>query len=111
MCIRDRVQTVQQTPLGRFMNVQTCPQCGGTGKIIQTPCEDCKGKGVKHVQRKIKVKIPAGIDVGQVITLQGEGEAGKNGGPNGDVQVVVNVRPHRLFDRDGADLYLSLIHI
>lgn len=103
-----QVQTVQQTPLGRFMNVQTCPQCGGTGKIIQTPCEDCKGKGVKHVQRKIKVKIPAGIDVGQVITLQGEGEAGKNGGPNGDVQVVVNVRPHRLFDRDGADLYLDL---
>ena len=90
------------------MNVTTCPVCGGTGKVIKDPCPDCGGKGVQYKKRKIKVNIPAGIDDGQIITMSGEGEAGTQGGPPGDINVVVSVRPHEIFERNGPDLYMKM---
>ena len=99
-----QVQQVQQTAFGRFANVTTCPECGGKGKIVTEPCDACRGRGRVHKQRKINVTIPAGIDDGQYIVLRGEGEAGENGGPNGDVYVVVSIRRHKKFIRQGADL-------
>ena len=103
-----QVQTVQRTPLGQMMNVTTCPVCGGTGKIIKDPCPDCGGKGVQYKKRKIKVNIPAGIDDGQIITISGEGEAGTQGGPPGDINVVVSVRRDDVFERSGPDLSMQL---
>ena len=103
-----QVQSVQQSPFGRFVNVTACPDCGGTGKIIKEPCDSCKGKGTVYKQRNINIKIPAGIDTGQSVSLSGEGEAGLRGGPPGDVQVIVYVRPHRVFERRGNDLYMEL---
>lgn len=99
-----QVQFAQNTPFGRVVNSRTCNQCGGTGKIVKSPCKDCKGKGTKHVHRKINVKIPAGVDQGSRIRVSGGGEAGKRGGPNGDLYVYIFVRAHKLFKREGNDV-------
>lgn len=103
---QERVQ--QQTMFGNFVNVQPCRTCGGEGTIVDTPCEACKGKGTIQRQRTISVNIPAGIDNGQVMTMRGEGNAGKRGGPAGDLQIVISVKPHKLFERLGNDLYLDM---
>jgi len=78
---------------------RTCNNCGGTGKIIKNPCSTCKGKGTVRKIAKIKVKIPEGIDEGQTIVLKNEGEPGKNGGPNGDLYIVVRVKKHSIYSR------------
>ena len=83
---------------------KVCSQCGGTGKIIKEPCPDCRGKGIVKKSVKLKVKIPEGIDEGQTIVLKGEGEVGANGGPNGDLYVVMKVAPHKYFKRNGFDI-------
>lgn len=101
-----RVQ--QQTMFGNFVSVQPCQTCGGEGTIVDSPCEKCNGKGTVIKQRTIKVEIPAGIDSGQVITMRGLGNAGKRGGPAGDVQIYIAVKPHKLFERMGYDLYLDM---
>ena len=103
-----QVQEVRQTPLGTMVNTRPCAQCGGSGRIIKDPCPICRGKGVTYKERKLKINIPAGVDNGQVITLRGEGEAGTNGGQPGDAQVIIGVRPHPVFDRRGADLFMDL---
>ena len=103
-----QVQNVRQTPLGTMVNARPCPNCNGTGKIIKEPCPACKGSGVQYKQRRIKIKIPAGVDNGQAITLPGEGEAGLNGGRAGDFQAIVHIRPHAYFERRGPDLYVDL---
>ncbi|MGN8875510.1 molecular chaperone DnaJ [Pseudoflavonifractor sp. HCP28S3_F10] len=90
-----------------FATTAQCPKCGGTGKIIHTPCKSCGGSGSVRRQRKITVKIPAGIDNGQVISLRGQGGAGRNGGPAGDLIISVTVRPHPQFKRDGVHVYLD----
>jgi len=100
-----QVQQRRQTPMGVFATTGPCPACGGKGKIIKTPCDDCGGKGMIRKRKTIQVSIPAGIDNGQIISLRGQGHAGKNGGPAGDLQIVVNVRPHELFRRDGSDVF------
>jgi len=100
-----QVQQRRQTPMGVFATTGPCPVCGGKGKIIKTPCEHCGGKGMVRKRKTVKVNIPAGIDNGQIISLRGQGNAGKNGGPAGDLQIVVNVRPHELFRRDGSDVF------
>ena len=100
-----QVQQRRQTPMGVFATTGPCPQCGGKGKIIKTPCDTCGGKGMIRKRKTIKVNIPAGIDNGQIISLRGQGNAGKNGGPAGDLQIVVTVKPHQLFRRDGADVF------
>lgn len=99
----------QQNFMGMTMqSTAACPMCGGKGKIIKTPCSRCKGKGrVKHSQ-KIKVSIPAGIDEGQSVRLREQGNAGSNGGPNGDLLVSVHIRKHDLFTREGANVYCEM---
>jgi len=89
---------------GFFQLQQTCPRCRGTGKIIRNPCDTCLGQGRVRRTRKLSVKIPAGVDNGDRIRLSGEGEAGRNGGPAGDLYVEVNVRPHEIFEREGEHL-------
>ncbi len=96
------VQIRRQTPMGVFSTSQTCTKCGGTGKIIHQPCQKCRGAGFERRQRTIKASIPAGIDNGQTISLRGQGNAGRNGGPAGDLHITVAVRPHEIFRRDGT---------
>ena len=105
---KGKVQTTQNTIMGTFSTVKTCDKCGGTGKVIPTPCETCSGKGTIRKTRKIDIKIPAGIDNGQAISLRGEGDAGKKGGPAGDLFVVVNVLSHPIFKRKGYDIYADI---
>lgn len=99
-----KVQSVQNTIMGTFSTVKTCDKCGGTGTIIKNPCEACGGEGNIRKSRKIEVKIPAGIDNGQAIALSGQGDIGKNGGPNGDLFIVVSVAPHKTFIRQGSTI-------
>ena len=90
-----------------FATTTTCPKCGGSGKIIHQPCKTCNGSGSVRKQRKITVKIPAGIDNGQAVSLRGQGGAGRNGGPAGDLIISVTVRPHAFFKRDGTSVYME----
>ena len=93
---------------GFFSVQQTCPRCHGTGKMIADPCNDCHGHGRVEEQKTLSVKVPAGVDTGDRIRLAGEGEAGVNGGPAGDLYVVVSVREHKIFQRDGKNLYCEV---
>lgn len=99
------VQTRRQTPMGVFASNGPCRKCGGTGRLIHQPCPDCRGTGAVRKRKTIKVNIPAGIDHGQTISLRGQGNAGRNGGPAGDLLITVMVRPHELFRRDGVDVF------
>ncbi len=90
-----------------FSTSAPCTRCHGTGRIIHTPCKDCGGSGSVRKQRKITVNIPAGIDDGQAISLRGQGGAGINGGPAGDLYISVTVRPSDKFQRDGTSVYLD----
>ena len=99
------VQVRRQTPMGVFATTTTCTKCGGSGKIIHQPCAECRGNGRVHKRRTVKVNIPAGIDNGQTISLRGQGHAGKNGGPSGDLLITVMVKPHDLFRRDGTSVF------
>lgn len=101
---RGKVQITQNTIMGAFSTVKTCDKCSGTGKVIETPCEKCSGKGIVRKSRKIEINVPAGIDDGQAISLRGEGDAGKKGGPNGDLYVIMKVLPHKYFKRNGYDI-------
>ena len=93
---------------GFFSLQQTCPQCHGSGKIITDPCATCSGAGRVRKQKTLSVKIPAGVDTDDRIRLAGEGEAGTNGGPPGDLYVVMSLKPHPVFQRDGADLHCEM---
>ena len=99
-----QVKTVQRTPLGNFQSVRTCSSCGGKGTIIKEPCRKCGGKGTVRNGKKVRVKIPAGIDNGQQVYIRNEGDAGANGGPNGDLILNVRVKPHKIFIRQGYDV-------
>jgi len=93
---------------GFFSIQQTCPQCHGTGKIVPEPCPDCHGAGRIKKHKTLSVKIPAGVDQDDRIRLSGEGEAGVNGGPTGDLYVVIGLKPHAVFQREGADLHCEM---
>ena len=99
------VQQRRQTPMGVFATTSPCPRCGGKGKIISSPCKSCNGTGQMRRRKTVKVSIPAGIDNGQIISLRGQGNAGKNGGPSGDLQIIISVQSHPLFRRDGTNVY------
>ena len=99
------VQTRRQTPMGVFASNGPCRKCGGTGRLIHQPCPDCRGTGAVRKRKTIKINIPAGIDHGQTISLRGQGNAGKNGGPAGDLLITVMVQPHELLRRDGVDVF------
>jgi molecular chaperone DnaJ len=89
---------------GFFTVQQTCPRCHGRGKVVSDPCGQCRGQGRVRKQKKLSVKVPAGVDTGDRIRLAGEGETGRNGGPAGDLYVEVRVRDHAIFERDGPHL-------
>lgn len=103
-----QVRVQQNTMLGSFTSVRPCTACRGTGQIIKEPCLDCHGEGRVRKTNRVVVNIPAGIDDGQTLSMPGEGEAGYRGGPNGNLYLVIRVKPHKLFRRQGADLYLDL---
>ena len=98
------VRTTKRTPFGMVQSTGACPKCGGTGKIIHEPCPTCRGKGAIRRNKKITVNIPAGIDDGQTVSLKGQGSAGTNGGPAGDLLVTVAVRESDKFERDGTSV-------
>ena len=102
------VRTAQRTPLGTFQSVSPCPDCNGTGEINETPCRDCGGSGRVKENVTISINIPAGVDNDSVIPIKGQGEPGINGGPDGDLYIVINVKPHKLFERRGQDLWLEI---
>jgi molecular chaperone DnaJ len=102
------VRKVQQSFFGQFVNVSVCSRCQGEGQIVATPCKECRGEGRIHATKRLTVKIPAGVDNGQQIRLTGEGEPGPRGGPAGNLYVVLEVRPHPQFKREGADVYYEL---
>ncbi|MCQ2554563.1 MAG: molecular chaperone DnaJ [Clostridia bacterium] len=103
-----RISQMSRTPFGQFQQTIDCPDCNGTGQVIDTPCPDCKGQGRIRKAVTISVDIPAGVDNDSVIPIRGQGEPGYNGGANGDLYIVLSVKPHKLFERDGADLYLNI---
>ena len=100
-----QVQQVTQTILGSFSQISVCPKCHGKGQVIESPCTKCKGEGRIETEKAVKVKIPAGIDDNSKMRIAKEGDAGKNGGSNGDLYVVLHVRPHKKFKRDGFNIY------
>ena len=102
------VSYAQNTAFGRFVNVRTCDRCNGEGTIIDEPCRRCHGRKKVRRARKISINVPAGIDNGQAITLRGEGETGERGGPPGDLYVYITVRPHKIFKRQGYDIYCDI---
>ena len=99
------VMRAQRTPFGVMQSQMPCQKCGGTGKIIHQPCQECHGSGSVRHRRTIKVSIPAGIDDGQTISLRGQGHAGRNGGPSGDLLITIMVRPHDIFRREGTAVF------
>lgn len=104
---RGTINIQQRTPLGVMSTQRTCNRCGGTGKVITTPCKKCNGKGKVRTKKKIDINIPAGIDNNQVVNVRGFGNDGSNGGPAGDLKVVVNIKPHAYFRRDEYDVHYS----
>ncbi|KGN02464.1 molecular chaperone DnaJ [Clostridium novyi A str. 4570] len=102
-----QVRVQRNTPLGSFVSTSTCDKCGGSGKVIDEPCTTCHGKGTVRKNKKIKINIPAGVDTGNVLPLRGQGEPGKNGGPNGDLYINIRVSSHKTFERRGFDIYIK----
>lgn len=105
---RGEIEYRHQTMLGSFVNVRTCEQCGGTGEIIEQACSRCHGRGRVKEKSKISINIPAGVDTGSRLRLAGEGNAGVDGGPPGDLYIVVEVKPHDIFRRKGDDIYSEI---
>lgn len=105
---KGQVTQVVNTFVGSIQTSKTCNNCHGTGKIIKEHCENCQGKGKVRKQAKIKVKIPAGIDNDQTIVLRGEGEPGKNGGPKGDLYIVIRIKKHNIFSRQGNNVVCNI---
>ncbi|UWD50298.1 molecular chaperone DnaJ [Clostridioides difficile] len=103
-----QVRTVQRTPFGNIASSRPCSACNGTGEVIESPCSKCHGTGNTRKVKTIEVDIPAGIDDGQMIKLAGQGEVGEKGAPRGDLYIVVNVKSHPLFTRDGNDIYFEM---
>lgn len=103
-----RVRRTQNSIFGMTQVQVACDACKGTGKIIKTPCKTCNGKGRVRRQRKITFKVPAGVDNEQVLSLGGEGDAGSNGGGSGDLNILIRVKPHAVFRRQGYDIHIDV---
>lgn len=103
-----RIQQTTKTVLGHFTQIVTCPHCHGKGTVIEEPCQECHGEGRKNVEKKIELKIPAGVDNGSKMRLSHEGDAGLNGGVSGDLYVVIHVKPSMYYKRDGINVFTKL---
>ena len=103
-----QLNETQNTPFGRVVNRRVCHYCSGTGKQVEQKCSTCGGKGTVRKRKKIDINIPAGIDDGQQIRVSGEGNPGENGGPPGDLFVVIRVKSHEFFERDGDDILCEM---
>ncbi len=103
-----QIYVTQRTPFGAMQTTRACDQCRGTGKKIDHPCKVCNGKGRIRRTTEREINIPAGVDDGQYMNLRGGGDAGANGGPNGDLRVEITVRPHPIFERDGFDVFCEI---
>jgi molecular chaperone DnaJ len=103
-----QVRRQTQSIFGAVVNVSTCPSCGGEGRILRSPCLECRGQGRVQKQRRLRVKIPAGVDTGSQVRIIGEGEAGFRGGPPGDLYIVVRVKPHPHLRRNDQDVIYEL---
>ncbi|MBR3023321.1 MAG: molecular chaperone DnaJ [Oscillospiraceae bacterium] len=105
---RGQVKVAQRTPFGVISSQKTCTKCGGKGKIVSNPCSKCGGNGRIRVSKSLSVDIPAGIDDGQMLRVSGQGDAGVNGGPSGNLNVGVRVKNHPLFERDEYDIHCEI---
>ena len=103
-----RIQQTTRTVLGHFTQIVTCPHCHGKGTVISNPCPDCHGEGRKNVEKKVEIKIPAGVDNGSKMRLSHEGDAGINGGVAGDLYIVIHVNPSPYYQRDGINVLTKL---
>ncbi len=101
-------QTTTRTPFGVISNTRPCERCHGTGQIVKNPCEHCHGSGKVKVTREINLSIPKGVDEGQRLRISGGGQAGERGGQPGDLYVYINIKPHRIFTRQGIDVYCEV---
>jgi molecular chaperone DnaJ len=103
------IRKVQKIGNRSTMNIAQCPDCGGSGKLIEKPCGTCHGRGMIQKMRRIEVSIPRGVEDGQFLRVAGEGEPGENRGPPGDLYVVVHIKKHEIFEREGPDLYSTAV--
>ncbi len=103
-----QIRNVQRQGFAQFISITTCPRCGGSGKVVEKPCENCGGSGKIRVNKRISVRIPPGVDTGSRLRIAGEGGAGERGGPPGDLYVVVHVREHKFFKREGNNLFCEI---
>jgi molecular chaperone DnaJ len=103
-----QIQHVQRAGFMQFARIEPCRKCRGRGTIIENPCSECHGAGTVERSRRISIKIPPGVDTGSQLLLRGEGDAPERGGPHGDLYVVVHVKPHQTFKREGDDLICSM---
>ncbi|ARP49518.1 MULTISPECIES: molecular chaperone DnaJ [Caproicibacterium] len=103
-----QVRITQKTFMGVVQTTRTCDRCGGTGRVINTPCPSCRGTGQVRKHKTVEINIPAGIDNQQVLNVPGQGNAGANGGPDGDLHLLITVRPHALFERRGNDIWCDM---
>ncbi len=103
-----QVRTNRRTPIGTISTTAPCSACGGKGRVVQNPCRDCQGSTLRRNKVSLHVKVPAGIDHGQSISLQGQGHGGQNGGPSGDAVIEINVQPHPLFMRDRTAIHCDM---
>ena len=103
-----QVRRVQRSLFGQFVNTTACSDCRGEGQIVKEPCPDCRGGGYQKHKRKISVKVPAGIDEGNGIRITGEGEAGSRGGSPGNLYVMISIKPHECFSREGENVIYEM---
>ncbi len=103
-----QVRRMRESIFGQFVTNTPCDRCGGQGTIIETPCHECRGRGQVQATSRLAVNVPAGVDDGTTIRLAGQGEAGQRGGPSGNLYVVIKVRPHEHFTRDGLNIIFNL---
>jgi len=105
---RGEVRQSQRSVFGQFVNVRPCPRCRGEGRVVTDPCDECAGEGRMRRERRIRIRIPAGVESGNYLTLRGEGNVGPRGGPPGDLLVVIEVEEHATFRRHGEDVVMEL---